>query len=632
MTQTPTDRPAQVRDAAPDNVPASAEIDVIQLLNDFKVASPPKDASLEPTFSNIYSSGPNHLPAFIRKDGNLAVLAEPTDAGSLFAFAGPGHDRPAARIGTRTAGLPVRSDAGTPADDKVAIPKDASDRIQTPATPERAISEYTQTLERAGFSADEARTIAGTTYKRLLEAAEKGKLTGTPAEQMLRIDKAHRDILDKKPGGTLSDGQRDYLTQADRQNIVKDSALMTMNPEKYVNQGQHMTCALHSMGKQELEAGDPARVAERTRDLVNTGSTTVKEMDRRGPNGEVIPGKERTVRVDSLSLLPDREARNTVNSQNYGDNGKQGPAGQIYAALTGQLAADLRSEREGRPTSADGIERAGYIYMAAHAGERGARRGQTSTDEGMFRRDSGGALKYMGDGPQVAIWDVAHLNRAIGGADGAVFASSTLFRAPNGEKPPPGYPPDLKITTFKNPDELRTRLREFQERTGQSGQLGVNAPFLPGGGRNGHGMHAMNIRLNEDGSFRLDNNWGTKKDLTRVSDADVDTATNRDRWTIQNPTPGSGSGRGGAPDDRTRFGPGAGRNPNETDSEYRSRLEEENARKKEKEAEELRKQALKEQERETQLAQLRAEQERALQEKTQAMLHARNRKGPVAVG
>jgi len=270
--------------------------------------------------------------------------------------------------------------------------------------------------------------------------------------------------------------------------------------------------------------------------------------------------------------------------------------------------------------------------MAAHAGERGARRGQTSTDEGMFRRDSGGALKYMGDGPQVAIWDVAHLNRAIGGADGAVFASSTLFRAPNGEKPPPGYPPDLKITTFKNPDELRTRLREFQERTGQSGQLGVTAPFLPGGGRNGHGMHAMNIRLNEDGSFRLDNNWGTKKDLTRVSDADVDTATNRDRWTIQNPTPGSGSGRGGAPDDRTRFGPGAGRNPNETDSEYRSRLEEENARKKEKEAEELRKQALKEQERETQLAQLRAEQERALQEKTQAMLHARNRKGPVAVG
>lgn len=442
---------------------------------------------------------------------------------------------------------------------------------------ELVLSDYSDTLRRAGFSEAEAQRVTENTYARLKKEESEGHLKGSAEEQMQRMNTAHREILDKPQGGRLTDGQVDYLTASDRKNIVKDSAMRTENPDKYVNQGQHMTCALHSMGKQELEAGDPANVAERTRDLVNNGYTIAKEQDRTGPNGETIPGKERVVQVDSLSLKPDFEANRTVNSQNYGDNGKQGPAGQVYAAYAGQLAADLKSEREGGKTSAEGIHNASNVYMAAHANERGARSSQTSTNEGVFSRDDKGRLHYEGDGPQVGIWDVAHLNRANGGADGAVFASASLFRDGKGETPPPGYPPDLKISTFKNTDELRQKLSNFQNETGQSGQLGVNAPFLPGGGRNGHGMHAMNISLNSDGSFKLDNNWGAKNDLGRVSDRDVDIATNKANWNI----PGGGGGR--VPDDGTRFGPSTGQNPNETKDEFDKRKEEEKKKNEEEE-------------------------------------------------
>ncbi len=60
-----------------------------------------------------------------------------------------------------------------------------------------------------------------------------------------------------------------------------------------------MTCALHSMGNKNWKPAILLRWLERTRDLVNNGFTTAKEQDRKGPNGEVIPGKERVVQVDS---------------------------------------------------------------------------------------------------------------------------------------------------------------------------------------------------------------------------------------------------------------------------------------------------------------------------------------------
>lgn len=593
QTQPKNDAPARSRDATPDaDISISSVLSAKELKETYGEVpklgekSKPSDgfvfADLN-TWGDIYGRG-GELARALRGEAfasGFNQFARSVDGGLEASGAQDvQHRKDKTQIATADGKVgDSKVEGKTKISDTTAVEKTKiDDRTGQPElTRESVLKDYSETLKRAGFSETDAQRISENTYARLQKAGAEGHLKGSPEEQMKRMDTAHREILDKQQGGRLRDGQTDYLTNADRQNIVKDSALRTENPDKYVNQGQHMTCALHSMGKQELEAGDPAKVAERTRDLVNNGFTTAKEQDRKGPNGEIIPGKERVVQVDSLSLKPDFEASRTVNSQNYGDNGKQGPAGQVYAAFAGQLAADLKSEREGGRTSAEGIHNASNVYMAAHAGERGARSSQTSTNEGVFSRDSQGKLHYEGDGPQVGIWDVAHLNKANGGADGAVFASASLFRDGKGLTPPAGYPADLKISTFKNTDELRQKLGEFQRETGQSGQIGVNAPFLPGGGRNGHGMHAMNISLNADGSFKLDNNWGSNKDLARVSDRDVDIATNKENWQV----PGGGGGR--VPDDGTRFGPSTGRNPNETEKEFEKRKEDEKKKQEEEE-------------------------------------------------
>src|SRR5262249_34690023 len=81
----------------------------------------------------------------------------------------------------------------------------------------------------------------------------------------------------------------------------------------------------------------------------------------------------------------------------------------------------------------------------------------------------------------------------------------------------------------------------------------------------------MNIGVNSDGSFNMDNNWGSKFDLARVSDAQVNQATNPHEWNCV--------GRNGRieplPDGNTPFRPGSGRNPNETEDEYNKRLSDE---------------------------------------------------------
>lgn len=606
-TQEKDDAPAQARDITPES-----EIQISRPLSDKELTAAyddiPRLSEVNKSAANFSLTDTNTWANIYAGSIDLSRDPRATSLGNRIDQLGGNvqsrnlEERPEERTRTEER---KRIEDRTSIEDRTRV----TDRAEIPElTRDGVLKDYSETLRRAGFSEAEAQRISENTYARLQKAGAEGHLKGSPEEQMKRMDTAHREILEKQPGGRLKDGQVDYLTAADRQNIVKDSALRTENPDRYVNQGQHMTCALHSIGKQELEAGDPAKVAERTRDLANNGFTTAREQDRKGPKGEIIPGKERVVHVDSLSLKPDFEASRTVNSQNYGDNGKQGPAGQIYAAFAGQLAADLKSEREGGRTSADGIENASNVYMAAHAGERGARSSQTSTNEGLFTRDARGKLRYEGDGPQVGIWDVAHLNKAIGGADGAVFASTSLFRDGKGLTPPAGYPADLRISTFKNTDELRQKLGEFQRETGQSGQIGVNAPFLPGGGRNGHGMHAMNISLNPDGSFRLDNNWGAKNDLARVSDRDVDIATNRENWNI----PGGGA----RPTDGTRFGPSTGRNPNETEKDFEKRKDDEKHK-------ELEEEKVKERERQEQQrikAQLEILERQAQREYTEALL------------
>ncbi|RTL42510.1 MAG: hypothetical protein EKK48_11000 [Candidatus Melainabacteria bacterium] len=436
--------------------------------------------------------------------------------------------------------------------------KDCSEQFKG-ISEKQALADYTSTLRNAGFTKSEAEDLALKSMDRLksIKAGGDDHLRGTPAEQLARINKAMCDILDKNgvKDGKLFDGQIDYSTIFGRKNTVKDLACRIADPPRFVVQGDHFSCVLESELKQKLEAGDVAEVAELTASVVNNGFAQVKQLD----------GKTRIVHVDSSSFKPDAESSLAFNPQYHGDKGKRGAAGHVWDALAGQTMADLKSERAGLPTSADGIGKASYVYMAAHSENYGVK---TKTGEGLFKK-SGNGYVFKEDNPGAALWDVAHLNKALGGHDGAVFVHQKLAGS---DRPPAGkgFPPDLHITTFSGTDDLRNKLADFQGKTGQSAQICVDAPYLPGGGADGHGLHAMNISLNKDRtrSFRLDNNWPKDKDLDVVSDSAVDKATNPDKWISA-----------GRPTADTIFRPGSGTNPNETAAEADKRRAEESKRK-----------------------------------------------------
>jgi hypothetical protein len=467
------------------------------------------------------------------------------------------------------AGNKINGD-GTRSTDESAKPKDGSDKSDTSRSGlENATEAYQKTLERANMSPKQAEEFARLTADRLQKDSDAGKLKGTPEEQLNRMNKAMTDVLDKtgkRPDGRLENGQVDHLKDSDRANLVQDMAARQANPEKFVNQGDHMTCVLESNQKQRLEAGDPAQVSEQIASVVNKGSAEVVQKD----------GTTRTVNVDSRSFKPDAESAVAFNTGFHGDDGKRSMAGHVYDALAGQTIADLRSEREGKPSSAQGIDKASYVYMAAHADQLGAKPGQTSTNEALMARNAKGSYDFVTNSPGADIWQTAHLNMAMGGEPGAVFASSSVVGdgvPPKGEK----YPPELRVTSFADTNELRDKLTDFQNRTGKSAQILVDAPYLPGGGQSGHGLHAMNITALENGKFKLDNNWASKYDMSSVDAAAVARATNPEGTRIPSdrPRPEHGPVDPSHPDrptDRTEIKPDTGRNPNETVDQYNQRL------------------------------------------------------------
>ncbi|CAN5350464.1 hypothetical protein BH11CYA1_BH11CYA1_13480 [soil metagenome] len=456
--------------------------------------------------------------------------------------------------------------------DASAKPKDASDKTDPSNHKlEDATKAYMQTLERANMSPEQAQEFAKSTADRLQKASDSGNLVGTPEEQLNRINKSMTDVLDKtgkRPDGKLANGQEDHLSDKDRANLVQDLAARQANPEKFVNQGDHMTCVLESNQKQRLEAGDPAKVAEQIASVVNKGSAEIVQKD----------GTTRTVNVDSRSFAPDRESGQPFSTDVHGEQGKRSMAGHVYDALAGQTIADLRSEREHKPSSAQGLDKAGYVYAAAHADQFGAKPGQTSTNEALMARNSDGSMKFISNSPDADIWQAAHLNKAMGGEPGAMFASSSVV----GDGKPPknsNYPDDLKVTSFADTNELHSKLEDFQKRTGQSAQILVDSPYLPGGGQSGHGLHAMNITALENGKFKLDNNWASKYDVGAVDAATVARATNPEgsRVPSDKPRPDAGPLDPNHPDvprHDTEIKPGSGRNPNETVDQWNQRLQE----------------------------------------------------------
>lgn len=434
--------------------------------------------------------------------------------------------------------------------------QDGTDNIKG-VTNEKALKDYAKTLERAGCTKVEAASIAEKTLERFKGIKDGGEsnLVGTPAEQMARINKAMADVLDKRgvQDGKLADGQKDKLTFKDRQNFVKDLAMRYLDPKGSVVQGDHYSCVLQSRFKQMVEGGNLANAAEMMASVVNNGYAMLKEQS----------GKVRTVHVDSDSFKPDKESSVAYDAKFHGDDGKRGLAGHVWDALSGQAMADLKSERAGLSTSECGIGAASTLYMAAHADKFGAK---TTTGEGLFTKTDDG-YEFKDDNPDARMWDMAHLSQALGGADGSVFAHQKFAKS---EKPPQGqgYPADLRVTTFSSIAELREKLSKFQAKTGQSAQILVDAPYLPGGGADGHGLHAGNLSLDENQKFCFDNNWRKRMDLQNLKDEDVDRATNPENWVATN-----------KPTIDTIIRPGTGRNPNESVDDFNKRRAEDAKRK-----------------------------------------------------
>ena len=425
---------------------------------------------------------------------------------------------------------------------------DAGDKPSAERT-EQAIKDYTETLQGLGLSEQEAADVAKTTFDRLSKLEGEGHLKGSAVEQLERTNKAI---------GEVADGSGP-LGQDMRRDTALGMAYDMADPNKYANQGKHNSCALHSNYKQNLQGGDPAAQMEAMRDLANTGKATFIEQTPNGP-------KSRTVEIDAANFQPDGESRQPFSKDTHGTKGARHMAGQLADAMYGQMSADLRFEREqAAGTLPEGTT--GYTYVTANADALGARPGQSRTGEGLFR-DSAAGHQFIGGSPEVNIWDVAHLNHAMGGETGAVFAHENLV-GKNGT-PPDGYPDHLRITTF-NEGNIKQKLGEFQDKTGQMAQIGVNAPYLRGGGMSGHGMHAMNAGLDENGNIVMDNNWGSEHDLANVSAAELDLAANPEEWKNQ----GGGAGGGSGPEWQRKFGPGDGRNPNETEADFEKRRKEE---------------------------------------------------------
>lgn len=452
---------------------------------------------------------------------------------------------------------------------------------QTRDNQEGVLRNYRDSLEKSGVRGAEAdRRVAemkahlDATKARLDEKEKNGHLknleTGkkeTAEEQMKRVYGAMNEVLEGKKGADGPYGAKD------RANWAAGAAAALANPEKFVNQGAHMTCALTSLQKSRIEAGDPASVVEEAASVVNRGGAFTGTDN--GINGS---GDRKWVKVDALSIKPDGESAQDFNAAYHGSGGKRSLFGHTADALYGQKAADLAAEKQGKPAGT-------YTYLAANADQYGAPNGQTRTGEGLFLNASDGSKKLVGTSPNVGVWQVGELNQHMTGKGGGMFADAKLAG-----NPPKGYE-HVQMTLTRGAADFTAKLKAFQAENGMSAQIGVNAPFLRGGGENGHGLHAMNAKIDKDGDVVFDNNWGDKNDIGKVSADEIDKATSPDRWS---PRRGATDGDPGpAPDRDTNFGPRTGRNPNETQAEFDKRRDEDKKKeeedKKQKDAEQKKK-------------------------------------------
>ena len=454
---------------------------------------------------------------------------------------------------------------------------------QTRDNQEGVLKNFRDTLEKSGVKGPEAdarvaemKANLEATQSRLAEQEKAGHLknleTGKPEtaeSQMKRVYGAMNDVLEGQKGKDGPYGAKE------RANWASGAAAAIANPDRNVNQGAHMTCALTSLQKQRLESGDPAAVIEEGASVANRGGAFSGTN-----NGENGAGDRKWTSVHALSIKPDGESSVNYDAKFHGDGGKRSLFGQGQDAFGGAKVVALADEKAGRPPGST-------VYLTANAEQFGVPAGQSRTGEAVVRIGANGEKTLTGTAPPIGVWHAAELNQHMTGKGGGTFVDSKLAG-----NPPKGYE-HVKATTFHGADDLKNKTAAWQRETGSSAQIVVNAPFLRNGGHDGHGLHAMNAKIDKDGDMTFDNNWGRKNDLGKVSDKEINDATNPDSWKPNR------TDAGPAPDRDTNFGPRTGRNPNETESQFQQRREEEKKKQEEDEGKKKESEAKKKEEEET---------------------------------
>lgn len=406
-----------------------------------------------------------------------------------------------------------------------------------------------------------ATEILNNLQKNELLAKDPAKL----AEQLQKITRSMEAVLNP-----TTDEAKARMDGQSRINLVNDLAQRLANPEQFVNQGRHPTCALNAMQKLVMQGADPARAAEMLATAVNNGVVQILNPLTQRPE---------TIEIDSRSLRPDAES--SQDPTRFGGRDVRGMAGHALDAIFGQIVASHGVHDGGNRNMV-------YIASGADRLQNGQFAGRATTGEGLFRRDpvTGQLTRFEGIGPGTTPENEAILSRALGLPPGVILLHSSMAYQIG------SIPPEIRqqIRTFDNirgdgPNSLERALKDLQTTYGRtSGFLRVEAPFLPGGGMNGHGLHAVNVALRPDGSFFLDNNWGTDRDITGITDQQLLLATdyNTQRRVVRGeiqvpggPTPGDVPKNVPfeRPDIRTPEAPGMGRTPLETPDVYQKRME-----------------------------------------------------------
>ncbi len=302
-----------------------------------------------------------------------------------------------------------------------------------------------------------------------------------------------------------------------RVNAVAGLAARGAEPQEANRQGANPTCALTSQSRVEQQR-DFVKYADQMGSVAAKGGAW-----RGGENGNPPVWVDvNAAGTNGANFKADGEASRMYNKDYHQAGGHRDYLGQLDNAVVGGEMAKYAGQQDGKD----------YVYVAANAQKVPGSDsfGQGASGNTLMVRDSNGKLSQARDGgeavncPPSTLDMVAKVNHANGG--GGLFVQENLakeYRQPDGS-----YPPGMNV--FKDAADLRQQLAA---NPGKEYQIATNGVIVAG--RQGHGLHAQTVQLNDKGQLEFGNNWGDKDNHRVYSDDFVNKFTDKSQWNSYTP-------------------------------------------------------------------------------------------------